>query len=88
VYGEIERAAIDRRANPMERTLPLNKMTTADKLRALEEIWDDLCRRAEEIPSPAWHADVLQAREKRIREGSSRFTDWKDAKRKIRDRVK
>jgi hypothetical protein len=72
----------------MELILPLDKMSVSDKIRALEEIWSDLCRRAEEIPSPAWHADVLRAREKRIQKGSSRFTDWTDAKRKIRDRVR
>jgi len=72
----------------MELILPLDKMTVSDKMRALEAIWNDLCRRAEEIPSPAWHADVLHAREKRIQKGSSRFTDWPEAKRKIRDRVR
>jgi gamma-glutamyl phosphate reductase len=79
--------AIGLEQETMERVLPLDKMTTTDKLRVLEEIWDDLCRRAEEIPSPAWHADVLRAREKRIKERSSRFMDWTDAKRKIRDQV-
>jgi hypothetical protein len=45
-------------------------MTISDKLRALEDIWDDLQRTPEEIPSPAWHADVLRARKRRIREGN------------------
>ena len=71
----------------MEYALPLDEMTTADKLRALEQLWNDLCRTPESIPSPSWHADVLQAREKRIREGSSHFTDWSEAKQKIRDSV-
>ncbi len=43
----------------MEFTLPLDRMTTADKLRALAQIGDDLSRRPEEVPSPVWHADVL-----------------------------
>ena len=72
----------------MELTIPLDKMSTSDKLQALEEIWDDLHRTPEEIPSPSWHADVLQAREKRIKEGSSQFTKWSEAKQTIRDRVK
>jgi len=71
----------------MEYALPLDKMTTVDKLRALEQIWDDLCRTPESVPSPSWHADVLQAREKRIAEGSSQFTDWSEAKQNIRDSV-
>ena len=71
----------------MEYALPLDEMTTADKLRALEQLWDDLCRTPESIPSPSWHADVLRAREKRIDEGSSHFVDWSEAKQKIRDSV-
>jgi hypothetical protein len=43
----------------MDLAIPLDKMTTIEKLRAIEEIWDDLRRTAEHIPSPAWHADVL-----------------------------
>ena len=66
----------------MELLLPLDQMTTPDKLRALEQIWEDLCRSPESSPCPSWHADVLEAREKRIREGSSHFTDWSEAKEK------
>ena len=68
--------------------IPLGRMTTTDKLRALEEIWDDLRHGAREIPSPAWHADVLRAREQRVREGTSRFGDWAEAKVRIRRRVR
>jgi hypothetical protein len=68
--------------------LRLDKMTVRDKLQALEEIWDDLCRSAKAIPSPSWHADVLRAREKRIRQGTSRFTEWTEAKQKIRRRTR
>ncbi len=67
--------------------LPLDQMTTSDKLRALEEIWDDLCRTPENVPAPSWHGDVLRAREDRINEGTSQFIDWTEAKRKIRDSV-
>jgi len=72
----------------MEITIPLDKMTTADKLRAMERIWDDLQRKPEDVPSPAWHADVLRAREKQVKEQSSQFVDWTEAKRKIRDRTR
>ena len=72
----------------MELILPLTRMTTSDKLRALEKIWDDLSRASENVPSPAWHADVLQARQKRLQNGASCFTEWTEAKRTIRNRVK
>lgn len=72
----------------MELALPLDQMTTAEKLHALEQIWEHLCRTPDEIPSPSWHADVLQDREKRVQEGSSQFVDWGQAKQQIRDSTK
>ena len=69
----------------MEPALPLDQMTTAEKLHVLEPIWDDLCRTPDDVPSPSWHAGVLEEREKRVREGSSQFVDWSKAKQDIRD---
>lgn len=68
--------------------LPLGKMTTSDKLRALEEIWEDLRRTSDAVPSPSWHADVLRARMGRLRSRKSSFRDWPDAKRSIRERAR
>ena len=72
----------------MNVALPLDQMTTSDKLRALEEIWEDLCRSARDLPSPGWHADVLRAREGRVSDGSSEYVDWGEAERSIRDSVR
>jgi hypothetical protein len=72
----------------MELPLSLEKMSVADKLRAMEQIWEDLSRTPENLPSPSWHEDVLRAREKRARRGAARFHDWNDAKKAIRDSTK
>ena len=72
----------------MEVQIPLDNMTTLDKLRTIERIWDDLQRKPEDVPSPFWHGDVLQEREGRIREGCSQFSDWPEAKARIRERTK
>jgi len=69
----------------MDFEIPLDRMSTSDKLRALEKIWDDLQRTPGAVPSPSWHADVLRKREKEYKEGSSGFTDWPEAKKRIRD---
>jgi hypothetical protein len=71
----------------MRLTIPLDEMTTAEKLQAIEEIWADLQRVSEEVPSPGWHADVLAAREDRVREGRSQFSDWGGAKSRIREKA-
>ena len=51
----------------MEITLPLEKMSIEEKIRTMETIWDDLCRKADSIPSPSWHEEVLTEREERIK---------------------
>ena len=71
----------------MQPAIPLERMTTLDKLRVLEEIWSDLQRTSADVPSPPWHADVLRARAERVREGTAQFGDWSDAKRRIRERA-
>ncbi len=71
----------------MKPAIPLEKMTTAEKLQVMEEIWADLLRMPEEVPSPGWHADVLAARAVRVREGKSRFSDWDAAKSRIREKA-
>ncbi|MEK6767255.1 MAG: addiction module protein [Planctomycetota bacterium] len=68
-------------------TLPLEKMTTEDKIRTMETIWDDLCKKAESIPSPSWHKDILEEREKAIENGKEEFIDWSEAKKQIEDKI-
>ena len=72
----------------MDLAFPIDRMTTAEKLRALEAIWESLRRRPDDVPSPSWHADVLRKREKSVQDGSSQITDWLEAKRNIRDTTK
>lgn len=78
--GRIERT--------MEVTLPLEKMTTAEKLRVMETLWRDLTRDEEQFESPAWHGEVLRERVKRVKQGKETFIDWETAKRQLRNRVK
>ncbi len=71
----------------MDITLPLDKMTTAEKLRAMEALWADLTRREEELESPAWHEHVLKERESRVQSGQEAFIDWETAKKQLRDKL-
>lgn len=71
----------------MELCIPLAQMSTEDKLRALEEIWADLSQKDEQVPVPAWHKTVLEARERLVREGKAQFLDWETAKMQIKARL-
>ncbi len=59
-------------------------MGTKEKLRTMELIWDDLCHTSD-FASPGWHKDILEEREKRIREGKEDILDWEESKRQLRD---
>jgi len=67
--------------------LLLDRMSTEDKLRAMEELWADLSRTPSQIPSPGWHAEVLAERKARIEEGETDITEWSAARQRLRERT-
>ena len=67
-------------------TLPIKEMTHAEKLMALEALWEDLSRNEEQLQSPAWHLDELRATEERVKSGQEQFVDWEVAKKELRQR--
>jgi hypothetical protein len=69
----------------MNIALPLDRMTTGDKIRTMEYLWDDLCQHADQVQSPAWHSEVLAERERNIHVGEASFEEWNTAKKKIRE---
>jgi len=42
-------------------------MTTTEKLVVINQIWDDLIRNPDDVPSPEWHREVLSARAERVK---------------------
>ncbi|MDA8142323.1 MAG: addiction module protein [Desulfobacteraceae bacterium] len=68
-------------------TLPLKDMSVEEKIQTMETLWDDLCKNAGSLESPQWHGDILQEREKAIKDGTDEFIDWESAKKGIRNSV-
>ncbi|TAL37081.1 MAG: hypothetical protein EPN93_06550 [Spirochaetes bacterium] len=71
----------------MKVTIPVKEMTVADKLEAMELLWDDLSKNPDNMPSPEWHEDVLRERENAFRKGQEQPEDWSLAKKRIRKAV-
>jgi hypothetical protein len=67
--------------------LQIAEMTLEEKLRAMEALWNDLCRREESVPVPQWHKDILDERERLIEQGKAQFIDWETAKKRISERT-
>ncbi len=51
-------------------------MTRAEKVMALEALWEDLSRNDAEFESPDWHREELAATQERVKSGLERFVDW------------
>ncbi|HOX55825.1 MAG TPA: addiction module protein [Candidatus Paceibacterota bacterium] len=64
-------------------TLPIGRMSRADKLRAMEALWADLSRDEAEFESPDWHGTVLRETERLVRDGKAKFSNWPAARRRI-----
>ena len=70
----------------MSAVLQIEQMTLEEKLRAMEALWDDLCRR-DAVPMPQWHKDLLDERERLLEQGKARFVDWETAKKRISEQT-
>jgi Putative addiction module component len=64
--------------------LPLKKMSRGEKLRAMEALWADLSKDDDRLESPEWHAQALREAERAMKNGEAKFSDWKEAKKRIR----
>ncbi len=54
-------------------TAEIEKMSTSERLSAMEKLWDALCHEGTEPSSPDWHQKVLQQRRERMNSSEARF---------------
>lgn len=59
-------------------------LSRIEKLRLIEQFWDELTRGTESVESPAWHAEVLQDTERAVANGDAGFLEWNQAKERLR----
>jgi len=63
----------------------IERMSIAERLQTMEEIWDSLCRHGDEVPSPDWHRDVLADRKVRAQRGEAKFLTLDELRLRMRD---
>ena len=68
--------------------LPLERMTLADKLEAMEMLWADISKQPTDLPSPAWHREVLHERRRLVEKGKLKFLDWDTAIAELREEIR
>jgi hypothetical protein len=68
-------------------SIQIDQMTLSEKLRTMETLWDDLCRRETNVPVPPWQKEILDERERLVQEGKARFSRWEAARRRLSKRM-
>jgi len=63
----------------------IEKMSVAERLQAIEQLWDALCRQGGDLDSPAWHRDVLTHRRARAERGEAKFLTLDQLRSRLRE---
>ena len=56
------------------------KMSTVERLQAMEALWDSMLYENQIIDMPEWHEDILKERKKKITAGTAKFIYLADLK--------
>lgn len=67
--------------------LDVKALSKVDKLRLLEALWADLTGDGADPDSPPWHQQVLEETDRLHAEGKASFSDWGEAKARVRAAV-
>ncbi len=66
--------------------LTLEQVSWAEKLQAMEGLWESLSQDEDRLESPAWHADALEETRQNHAAGREQPVDWQAAKQEVRKR--
>ena len=67
--------------------IDVKTLSKVEKLRLIETLWADLSVEDAGIASPQWHQDALRESERLHAEGKATFSDWSEARERIRAAV-
>ena len=57
-----------------------------EKLKLMEELWEDLSKDPDAFESPAWHEDEILQTRKRLERGEEEILDWSAVKEELREK--
>ncbi|GAA3917357.1 addiction module protein [Litoribacillus peritrichatus] len=74
------------RADELKREI--NKLTVADRLMLIEDVWDDIAKSNSEIPLPEWQKKELDKRLALYEAGEVKTTPLTDVHEALRNKYK
>ena len=67
----------------MPATLNLKQMSRPEKVRLMEQIWQDLSADEQEVESPSWHGEIIAERTAKVEEGMGTFLTLAELKARL-----
>ncbi len=61
----------------------ISRLTPAEKLQLVEELWDDLAANEDRLPIPAWHEKLLAEDQARYQANPTEGGSWPEVKARI-----
>jgi len=58
----------------------VRKMSTAERMQAMEALWESLLDEGVDIETPHWHKQILTERKEKLNSGTARFLSLADLK--------
>ncbi len=58
----------------------IKKMSTIERLKTMEALWDSLLYENEEMESPEWHEKIIEKRKAKIKSGKAKFISLAELK--------
>jgi putative addiction module component (TIGR02574 family) len=62
----------------------IEKMTVPERMDAIDRLWESIIDSGEDVPSPAWHEEILTERVARVRSGKAKFYTLEEVRKKLR----
>ena len=62
----------------------VSRLSTAERLQAMEWLWASFSKEPQEIESPEWHGEVLAARQAKVDSGEAQFLTIAQLKERLR----
>lgn len=61
----------------------ISRLTPAEKLQLVEELWDDLAASEDRLPIPVWHEKLLAEDQVRYQANPAEGSAWPEVKARI-----
>jgi putative addiction module component (TIGR02574 family) len=71
----------------MIEAMEIERMSLADRLQAMELLWDSMVAHPDKLESPAWHKKILEKRLAKVEAGKGEFLTLVQLKKRLAKRA-